>query len=283
MCPVCKRQAQFSFRKRSESFELRECSRCCVQFWSPFKNPGAAWYEEGNTIVEPKIGRAYHKYFLEQYGNALRGKNVLDVGCGTGEFLSQVQKRGAEVWGMDIDAKALTFAKERFHVANVHSNLDFESPQFDIITCFETIEHVDDPLSLLQNIAGKLKGNGVLILSTPSRERMLANLNRWDFPYNHLTRWNKESLANVGSFAGLEIQSVQYLEGFRFLMEGMNSRFHSGFVKKAPSIGAKKTALKLGMLKAYIVGGIPALILWMWGLITRRKNGTMFTIWKTKK
>lgn len=214
---------------------------------------------------------------------------MLDIGCGTGEFLAELQKRGCNVWGVDFDRIAIDVATRRFSLENVLAMPleDFFAkvslPQFDIITCFEVIEHIDNPLRFLSYIRDALNPHGRVFLSTPSRERMLARANIWDYPPNHLTRWSEEAMSRVAQRAGFQIKSVEYADQFRILLESLQGRFQTGMVKKiAASSGPEasrmfKTALLrfLGILKAYIFFGIPAFLLWLYGKLTRAKNGSM--------
>lgn len=298
MCPVCSRGKEFAFLQDCSNaagvFSLYQCAWCFVQFWMPLKAPGAQWYEKGDAyqiseLVPPKVSRGYHKAFLRAYAPSIQGKSVLDVGCGTGEFLSALRDMGADVWGMDFARTAIATAKANFHLDNVYAMpleqffKDIQTPEFDIITCFEVIEHVDDPLSLLESLRKHLKPGGRIVLTAPSRERFGADLNRWDFPPNHLTRWNEEAMRRLSSLTHLEVMNAYSLETFRILLEAVNARFHFRLAGKAvrlakqnklPSI-APRSVVALGILKDYLLGFLPAAFLWVWGIMTKRKNGIL--------
>ncbi|MDP2641537.1 MAG: class I SAM-dependent methyltransferase [Candidatus Yanofskybacteria bacterium] len=280
------------FQNKDGVFTLYECPRCSVQFWVPFSNPGKDWYEEGDTyspsqLIKPKVSRGYHKKFLERWGDK-KGKTILDVGCGAGEFLAALQARGWNVWGVDFDRRAIQAAKRHFRLDQVFAMelgkffKDVETPQFDVITCFEVIEHVDDPRKLMENIQNKLHPGGKVILSTPSRERFFANLNTWDFPPNHLTRWNKEAVARLLRPFGFEPTFVVYVEQFRILLESFNGKFSLGLVAKAQAVSKKssqsitKGAIFLGKAKALLIGALPAAVFYLLGMVQKRKNGGLY-------
>jgi len=156
LCLVCKKSSFATvgaFVRGEKSFTRYECKACLVQFWWPVQHPGAAWYEADNryltsSVLKPKITRAYHRLFLQRHGAKMKGAMVLDVGCGSGEFLSALQERGATVWGIDIDKSAIKAARNHFGLANLFAEswseffLRTNLPLFDFITCFEVIEHV---------------------------------------------------------------------------------------------------------------------------------------------
>lgn len=298
ICPICQQGKKFKFirdyRKKEDKFSLYQCSKCQVQFWLPLKNPGVRWYEENSgygirNVIWPKISRGYHKKFLELYKNFSKNTKILDLGCGTGEFINELQKRGCQVWGVDFDKEAIKIAKEHFGLENVFS-ISFKDffqkrdlPKFDIICFFEVIEHLDNPLKFIQNVKNLLRSNGKIVLSTPCRERMLLNLNSWDFPLRHFTRWDKEAISNLFQRYNFDISYINYLEQFKILSESVDGKFRTGLVNKSLGLsGNKKRFLIfpkiiyfLGCLKHLLIGKVPASFLWVIGKIFKYNNGIM--------
>jgi 2-polyprenyl-6-hydroxyphenyl methylase/3-demethylubiquinone-9 3-methyltransferase len=108
----------------------------------------------------------------------LRGKNVLDVGCGGGILAEAMAARGARVTGIDLADKPLKVAQ--LHL--LESKLDVvyrniavealaqEAPQnFDVVTCMEMLEHVPDPASAIRACAALLKPGGHAFFATLNR------------------------------------------------------------------------------------------------------------------
>jgi 2-polyprenyl-6-hydroxyphenyl methylase / 3-demethylubiquinone-9 3-methyltransferase len=110
---------------------------------------------------------------------ALRGKNVLDVGCGGGILAEAMARRAAHVTGIDLATKPLGVA--RLHAMEAElTNLDYreiaaealagEAPgSFDVITCMEMLEHVPDPASIVRACATMVKPGGWVFFSTLNR------------------------------------------------------------------------------------------------------------------
>ncbi len=302
VCPMCKKEeTHFSFIRNYQNtygeFTLYECNQCKVQFWIPLKNPGSTWYEKDlpyrrdEITSTPRITKGAQHLVLRLYGSSLKGKKVLDVGCGPGEFLAALRGKGCEAWGVDFDRNAIVAAQKHFQLPNLYAmSIEefFEKasvPQFDLITSFEVIEHVEDPMAFVKLMAGKLKSDGRIIISTPSRERVLPNIYPLDFPPHHLIRWNAEALSNMFKPFGFEAVSVRYVDGFLNLFQVMNTRFRFGLATKAVGISAanvKATATQLtnlliflGWIKDIVIGGAPSVLFWIWGIAAMRKNGDM--------
>jgi 2-polyprenyl-6-hydroxyphenyl methylase/3-demethylubiquinone-9 3-methyltransferase len=110
---------------------------------------------------------------------SLRDKRVLDVGCGGGILSDAMARKGAEVLGIDLSAKALRVASLHALEANTPSvqyrevsaeTLAAESPSsFDVVTCMEMLEHVPDPLSVVSACAALVRPGGWLFFSTINR------------------------------------------------------------------------------------------------------------------
>ena len=116
--------------------------------------------------------------WIDQHA-AIKGKTVVDVGCGGGILAESMARRGANVLGIDLADKPLKVAQLHAMEAGV-ANLDYRSiaaealaaeqpAQFDVVTCMEMLEHVPDPASVVRACAALLKPGGRLFLSTLNR------------------------------------------------------------------------------------------------------------------
>lgn len=111
-------------------------------------------------------------------GELVRGKRVLDAGCGTGYGASLLLELGAEhVTGVDVDEASVAAANARYpdngaalrFVADDCQTLANINGEFDVVTSFECIEHLPEPARFLAAAARVLTADGVLIVSTPDR------------------------------------------------------------------------------------------------------------------
>ena len=106
---------------------------------------------------------------------SLKGKKVLDVGCGGGILSESLANEGADVTGIDQGDKVIQIAKLHAKESGVkikykHINIeDFcknTDERFDVITCLEMLEHVPDPNSIINTCSKLLKPGGKIFFST---------------------------------------------------------------------------------------------------------------------
>lgn len=112
--------------------------------------------------------------FIQQHIQ-LTNLDVLDVGCGGGILCEAMAKEGAKVTGIDAESEAIHVAQK--HAKANHLNIDYsctavevyENHCFDVVTCMEMLEHVQNPELVLKHCKRLLKPNGFLFVSTISR------------------------------------------------------------------------------------------------------------------
>jgi 2-polyprenyl-3-methyl-5-hydroxy-6-metoxy-1,4-benzoquinol methylase len=133
-------------------------------------------YRALKTIPSHLVGLRAEEVQIESMclSNVSPGK-LLDIGCGSGQFLQQMQLYGWEVEGVDFDSKAVEGVKKRYgfnvHVGSLES-IGYPDNSFDAITMSHVIEHVHDPVALLKECYRILKPTGYLVAVTP-------NINSW--------------------------------------------------------------------------------------------------------
>jgi 2-polyprenyl-6-hydroxyphenyl methylase / 3-demethylubiquinone-9 3-methyltransferase len=118
--------------------------------------------------------------WIERTAEGLKGKRVLDVGCGGGILAESIARRGAgEVLGIDLATKPLRVAQLHALEAGVE-NIDYrevaaealaaEAPaSFDVVTCMEMLEHVPEPASIVRACAALVRPGGWVFFSTINR------------------------------------------------------------------------------------------------------------------
>ena len=114
---------------------------------------------------------------------SLRGKRVLDVGCGGGLLSEAMSRRGAIVTGIDLGAATIEVAELhaldsglqiRYLRESAEDHAQHSPAAYDIVTCLEMLEHVPEPASVLRALHALVKPGGDIVVSTLNR-----NLKSW--------------------------------------------------------------------------------------------------------
>lgn len=140
---------------------------------------------------------------------------LLDVGCGSGEFLQRMQARGWNVEGLDISADHCARVSANIG-APVHTGIlpgaDLEPERYDVVTFWQVLEHVHDPIATLAAARTLLAPGGSVVASTPN----FASWSRGRFgrqwigldPPRHLILYTPETLAAIFEKAGYRVARV---------------------------------------------------------------------------
>ncbi|HFD39950.1 MAG TPA: bifunctional 2-polyprenyl-6-hydroxyphenol methylase/3-demethylubiquinol 3-O-methyltransferase UbiG [Anaerolineae bacterium] len=142
-----------------------------------FEELASRWWDSASEFKPLHDINPLRLDFIDQRAH-LKGKRVVDVGCGGGILSESMAARGAEVVGIDAGKAPLTVA--RLHALESGIELDYrqltaeqlaeEEPEsFDVVTCMEMLEHVPDPASVLRACARLVKPGGDVFLSTINR------------------------------------------------------------------------------------------------------------------
>jgi 2-polyprenyl-3-methyl-5-hydroxy-6-metoxy-1,4-benzoquinol methylase len=241
VCPACAEPAQDAAIEKYGRFELFACAACGLQFWEPREMPDARWYERmyGGRDQEILPLEPGHKYFLAD-ALALRGGELLDIGCGTGTFLAAARDASYKVTGIEMDRNAAKFAKERLGLERVLPLTIAEfarqhpDKKFDVVTFFEVLEHQTEPVEFLRNVRACLKPRTTIALSVPNRERWLTGPDVLDYPPNHFLRWNATALKNFLEAQAFEVLSVrEQPAGLRHTAQMINMALRTGMTQNA--------------------------------------------------
>jgi len=115
------------------------------------------------------------------------GKSILDLGCGSAPISSLLTKRN-KIIGIDLSESALREASKNgvnCIVASIEERLPFRSKKFDFVLLTEVIEHIFDPVFLLEEAYRVLKDEGIIVCSVPNSSFIL---NRFSFLFTGLIK-----------------------------------------------------------------------------------------------
>jgi len=157
----------------------------------------------------PYPDRLYQRYFQKKIGlikrlTGIKNLNVLDIGCGWGQFLDQLKKNRIGYKGIDMSEEAIKICQEKnlnCEQITVKKLAEKENNKYHVVTCFQTIEHIENPTGFLRSVKQLLKKNGIILLTTPNNDTPLRKLlgSRWSI-YNtdsHFVFYNEKTIKKL--------------------------------------------------------------------------------------
>src|SRR5438270_2094829 len=183
-CPVCSApHSRYLFRKKG--YRIYQCPECNLEFLSPQPDDKvlASIYtseyflgdrDEQSQLRVAQLKSATAFLYLNQLQEVMThsGGRILEVGCGTGDFLLQARDRGFHVQGIEYSSAAAETANQRLGARVVETgtldSVRLPTEYFNAMVACDVIEHVRDPKAFLQMGWKWLKPGGVLFLATPS-------------------------------------------------------------------------------------------------------------------
>jgi len=151
---------------------------------------------------------------LNDYRQFVFNKDILDFGCGKGDFLLKVQSSAKSVRGVEIDKKYLTFLNSK-NIPCYESIEDIDNASLDTVFGFHSLEHVGNPIEILSALRKKIVNRGYVIFEVPhANDFLIENLKCIEFIdftlwSQHLILHTRESLRTFLLEAGYSKITIQ--------------------------------------------------------------------------
>lgn len=226
-CPVCGGLQSEPYLTK-DGFDLVRCTTCAVIHVHPMPSPEAlAAHYQDPAYFEGDFSQGYvnyedvHKALAPHFRRRLRQLDerfpergrLLDFGCADGYFLELAQVNGWRIAGVELSEDMARLASARLGVGVAGSLDDLAGETFEVITMWEVVEHLPDPVATLGQLFGHLKPGGVLMLSTPNSAHWQAvrKPDAWISyrPPSHLfyfTAPTLEAVLAAAGFAQIEVR-----------------------------------------------------------------------------
>jgi SAM-dependent methyltransferase len=238
-CPLCDSEKIWlhiqtnDFFLSAEPFSLFRCHSCGFVFTQDHPDEASVSryyaseeYLSHNDSAKGLSGTLYRfsrrlmlkkKRGILLKSTGLNTGNILDIGSGTGHFLSEMKRAGWNVLGIEINEKAREYAVAAMDVDTVVPDeiSSFPDGSFDCITMWHVLEHFQDPYKYASETARLLKPGGTCIIALPNSNSFDADHYRkfwaaYDVP-RHLWHFNPKTFSLFGGKTGFIIKSVKCL------------------------------------------------------------------------
>jgi len=229
------------------TFPIIECEDCGWLLARPALTPKElknyypsnkyySYYEEQKESIFGLLRKKYIQYTKEKtvFGNIfsfifrvpaipsyIKKGIMIDIGCGSGGTMQELQSIGWDVYGIDMDKVAIARAKKRGLKHAMYGTFEdihtFKSSYFDCIRMYHVIEHLDNPDYCVELIEQKIKKGGQVIIGTPNRDSLIARMGKtyWyhlDAP-RHRVIFSPRTLRKLLESKGLTITSYTCCSG----------------------------------------------------------------------
>jgi len=219
---------------RAKGYDLVRCTGC-----------GLAYISNPPTMEELKVlysaGAAYHAALcdptsttfavqdriavrhLAETMRGVKGGRLLDVGCSIGQFAARAKAAGFAATGLEMNASSADFARGHYRLEVAEGTIH-DAPQpdgsLDVLTMFDVIEHVPDPLGDLRKACDLLAPGGTIVLSTPNIDGLFPRLSlplakKLDYwphpePPYHLYQFSARTLGAMLAKAGFAVAETRH-------------------------------------------------------------------------
>lgn len=218
------------FRVSHKLFPVVQCKSCNHVFTNPrpIDEDLSLFYESDDYIshtnsskglfnrvykVVRKIALQQKRKLVEKH-HPTKGR-LLDIGCGTGEFLNVMRQAGWVVSGVEESETARQQAISNYQLDVLAGNQVFENQpnSFDVITLWHVLEHLPDLNAYFKLFYNLLQSNGTLIIAVPNHESFDAEFYKsdwaaWDVPI-HVSHFSKSSLNNWAEKYGFVVSAIK--------------------------------------------------------------------------
>jgi len=194
----------------AEVASLLLCRECGLQFFDPPSAGDEDFYRElGGSPL-------YYSPWKWEFGwvreRLSRGMDVLDVGCGRGDFLAHIESVVRRAAGLEQNTDAAAAAAARGLEVTAGGLAEYAErnvESFDAVCAFHVVEHLTDVVPFLRHLSRCLRPGGQVFLSVPNRARYYRKpVEPLDCPPHHLSRWEPVQLRRLGDLVGLRVLEI---------------------------------------------------------------------------
>jgi SAM-dependent methyltransferase len=139
---------------------------------------------------------------------------LLDVGCGPGYFLSHLKERGIRARGLEVNPSCIRFCREQGLDVDANDLSQEPDGRYSLITMFDVLEHLAEPVEVLRTVHRKLRPGGHLLAYTPNLHSLstlfMGGQHNMIAVFNHLCFYDARSLDYLARRTGFEVARCDF-------------------------------------------------------------------------
>lgn len=202
---------------QTDAIDIYRCEDTGLEFYNPAPAGAPEFYSALYGAADANWGYQSNKWEHEFAAMQLNGaQTLLDVGCGAGTFLLRVRTAGmTAIDGLETNPYGREKAVSQglsVHDETIEAHAETKPDHYDVVTAFQVLEHVQQPLEFLAACVAALKPGGRLIIGVPNNESFIrcAGLLPLNSPPHHLTRWSRQPLESLETLLPIEVMRLEY-------------------------------------------------------------------------
>ncbi len=253
-CPLCKGESEgfnvitktfdYSFETTKQEFIYVQCRRCDMTYLlnQPifedlnliYPNNYSGWKSRGKIMGY--LRRRNFQNLFKSTNKITAATNILDFGCGNGEFLNSLYQENLNLVGFDFTLNQIESPNLRIqYIDDIQKTSSMD--EFDHIYLLQVLEHLADPVDTMKVLLRKLSTNGVFVIQTPTREGWDCKIfptqfwGGWHAP-RHFHIWNENYIEKLARILDLKILEVSYIPSPFLWAETLRARIKNKRIGK---------------------------------------------------
>lgn len=241
-CIICNSADLRSLKIKKINQTGYECRKCSFIFLWPQpsteeikliyeKSYYQSWgvFDDGENNETANLKKATSRIYLNKIRLYQSTGKLLDIGSAFGYFMEEAQKHGFDVFGVELSGFSSAVAKKKFRERIFEGKLEetkFPDKNFDVITMFDLVEHIPQPLEFMKEAKRIIRPQGIVAITTPDTESLsykLLGLSGWfHWKLEHLGYFNRrsiEELARRTGFTLVEKRRAYKTMSFKYLFD----------------------------------------------------------------